>query len=246
MKIIPAIDLLGGNCVRLLKGDFDRKTVYSNEPQRVASQFASLDVTDLHVVDLDGARTGVQANRKFVSALARNTSIEIQLGGGIRSARDVERWLKAGVSRCVVGSAAVTDESEVMGWFERFGADRIVVALDVRIDDSGVPSLATHGWTKSSGRSLWECLDRYAGAGLEQVLCTDIDRDGALSGPNLDLYAEMLRRYPAIALQASGGVRNSQDLRALDELGVPAAITGRALLDGRITRQEVASFRQSA
>ena len=246
MNVIPAIDLMDGQCVRLFRGDFARSTVYSDEPLRVAAAFSSMAVTDLHIVDLDGARTGEQANVGFVSALAARSPIDIQVGGGIRTAAAVGSWLDAGVARCVIGSAAVTDSPEVTAWLGEFGPERIVLALDVRIDESGTPITATHGWTQSSGISLWDCLDRYRNAGLQHLLCTDIDRDGALAGPNLGLYAEILRRYPGIGLQASGGVRNAADLCALQAHGVPAAITGRALLDGRISEQEVASFRQSA
>ena len=246
VNVIPAIDLMDGQCVRLLRGDFDQSTIYSSEPLQVAARFSAMAVTDLHIVDLDGARTGVQTNVGFVSELASRSPIDVQVGGGIRSIEDVSGWLDAGVARCVIGSAAVTRSDEVIEWIREIGAGRLVLALDVRIDAAGTPRLATHGWTRSSGISLWECLDRYADAGLQHVLCTDIDRDGALAGPNLELYAEILRRYPGIGLQASGGVRTAADLAALQALRVPAAVTGRALLDGRISQQEVASFRQSA
>ena len=246
MNIIPAIDLLGGNCVRLLRGDFSRSTVYSSAPAEVADRFSALDVTDLHIVDLDGARTGTQLNFEFVTGLAGRSAVDVQVGGGIRSADDVERWLGAGVARCVVGSAAVTNTPDVLGWLSEFGADRIVLALDVRIDASGTPIVATHGWTRTSGMSLWTCLDNFTDSGLRYLLCTDIARDGALAGPNLSLYADILNRYPAIELQASGGIRDVSDLAALDNAGIPSAITGRALLDGRISQQEITSFRQSA
>ena len=142
-------------------------------------------------------------------------------------------------------SVAVTEPTRVEAWFDEFGADRIVLALDVTIDAAG-PVLATHGWTKSSGLSLWDLMDRYAAIGARHLLCTDIGRDGAMSGPNVDLYAEIVRRYPHVSLQASGGVRDIADIERLREVGVPAAITGKALLDGKITATEVNSFLQSA
>lgn len=232
--------------MRLLKGDFDKTTEYSDDPAAVGRQFFELAVNDLHIVDLDGARTGRQDNRDIVSTITRAAGLEVQLGGGIRERQNVINWLDAGVSRCVTGSVAIETPTIVMRWLEEFGADRIVLALDVRINDNGEPMLTTHGWTRMSELSLWECLDHYIAAGAEHVLCTDVSRDGAMAGPNLDLYGEILTRYPGIKLQASGGVRDVADLEALRSLGCPAAITGRALLDGAISKSEVATFRQNA
>ncbi len=245
MRIIPAIDLHEGNCVRLYKGDFDKVTVYTDRPLEVAQSYAALDVDDLHIVDLDGARTGSQHNARVVRRLCEETELSVQLGGGIRDADAVRQWLESGVSRCVVGSVAVTECEQVAAWFDEFGADRIVLALDVTIGTAG-PVLATHGWTKSSGVSLWELVDHYTASGAKHLLCTDIGRDGAMSGPNFDLYADVMRRYPGILLQASGGVRDIGDIERLRDTGVPAAITGKALLDGKITAEEVNSFLRSA
>jgi phosphoribosylformimino-5-aminoimidazole carboxamide ribotide isomerase len=177
--------------------------------------------------------------------LCAGTPLAVQLGGGIRDAGRVRYWLDNGVTRCVVGSVAVTDPGRVAAWFEDFGTDRIVLALDVTIEQQG-PMLATHGWTQNSNLSLWELLDRYSSLGARHLLCTDIGRDGAMSGPNVDLYAEVLRRYPDLQLQASGGVRDIGDIDRLREIGVPAAITGKAMLDGKITAAEVESFLRSA
>jgi phosphoribosylformimino-5-aminoimidazole carboxamide ribotide isomerase len=245
VKIIPAIDLHDGKCVRLYKGDFDRVTHYSDRPLDVARTFADMNVMDLHIVDLDGARTGSQQNARVVRQLCADTPLSVQLGGGIRDGSHVRQWLDGGVSRCVIGSVAVTEPERVTGWFDEFGADRIVLALDVTIDAAG-PLLATHGWTKSSGLSLWDLLDRYASLGARHLLCTDIGRDGAMTGPNFELYAEIRARYPDLSLQASGGVRDIADMQRLRELGVPAAITGKALLDGKISAAEVNSFLQNA
>ena len=245
MKIIPAIDLHDGKCVRLYKGDFGKVTHYSDQPLEIARGYAALCVDDLHIVDLDGARTGSQANERVVRQVCAETPLDVQLGGGIREGKRVRYWLENGVARCVVGSVAVAEPERVAGWIDEFGADRIVLALDVTIDEQ-VPILATHGWTKSTGLSLWDLLDRYSSLGAKHLLCTDISRDGAMSGPNIDLYAEVLRRYPGLLLQASGGVRDIDDIGRLREIGVPAAITGKALLDGKISSAEVESFLQSA
>lgn len=245
MRIIPAIDLQRGKCVRLYKGDFARVTEYSDDPVAIAREFSKLLVHELHIVDLDGARTGSQENEALVVELCASTELSVQLGGGIRNVDTVTEWLQRGVARCVVGSLAVTQPGLVAEWLAEFGAGRIVIALDVSIDGSG-PVVATHGWTRSSGAGLWECIDGLADAGMEHLLCTDISRDGAMSGPNFELYADIVRRYPQLDLQASGGVRDAADLERLRDLAIPAAITGKALLDGRIDAAEVATFLRSA
>jgi len=246
MRIIPAIDLKDGKCVRLLQGDFERTTEYSGDPASVGRQFSALDVEDLHIVDLDGARTGTQENRAIVVEIASQSGLRIQLGGGIRTREDVAGWLQNGVARCVVGSLAINQPEIVQEWAREFGPDAIVLALDVRIDHAGIPMLTTHGWTKDSSVSLWDCIDQYGDAGIRHVLCTDVARDGAMAGPNFGLYRDILARYPGLLLQASGGVRNIDDLQKLRDMNVPAAITGRALLDGTISATEVVAFRQSA
>ncbi len=246
MKVIPAIDLQDGMCVRLFQGDFSQITEYSDNPAAIARQFAELRATDLHIVDLDGARLGTQQNRSIISTIASESPLAIQLGGGIRTRDTASDWFDAGVSRCVIGSLAVTDPATVRTWMTEFGADRLVLALDVNIDDSGTAFITTHGWTRASGTALFDCIDDYAKAGLQHVLCTDVSRDGAMAGPNFELYSSILARYPDLQLQASGGVRNVDDLNELRRIGVPAAITGRALLEGEISPAEVASFQQNA
>ena len=245
MKIIPAIDLHEGKCVRLYKGDFAKVTHYSDQPVEVARAYAGMHVDDLHIVDLDGARTGSQQNARVVRQLCADTPLAVQLGGGIREGGQVRQWLDNGVARCVIGSIAVAAPERVASWIDEFGADHIVLALDVKIEKAG-PVLATHGWTKSSGLSLWDLMDRYASIGARHLLCTDIGRDGAMSGPNFELYAEILSRYPQVRVQASGGVRDIADMEQLRDLGVPAAITGKALLDGKISTAEVNAFLQNA
>lgn len=231
--------------MRLFKGDFEQTTEYSSDPAAVGRRFSQLAVRDLHIVDLDGARSGTQANHTIVAEIASESGLEVQLGGGIRSREDVKKWLTAGVRRCVVGSVAINSPELVQDWVREFGADSIVLALDIKLAKDATPMLTTHGWTRESGVSLWDCLDAYAAVQARHVLCTDIARDGAMAGPNFELYADIMNRYPELQLQASGGVRNIEDLRQLRSIGVPAAITGRALLDGEITEAEVASFRQN-
>ena len=246
MEVIPAIDLLGGKVVRLYKGDFNQVTEYPEPPVEVATRYGNAGVESLHIVDLDGAQSGEQKNRRLVQRIAAATDFDIQLGGGIRNEVMLRSWLDAGVSRCVIGSVAVTDAESVKQWFGNFGPDNIVLALDVRLNDDGSPLLSTHGWTRASDSTLWQCVDDFSSVGLKHVLCTDISRDGAMSGPNVDLYLDFMQRYPGIQLQASGGVRNMDDLERLRDAGAAAAITGRALLDGKITKEEIESFQRVA
>ena len=246
MRLIPAIDLQGGKCVRLLKGDFEQTTEYGDDPAAIAREFAKLQTEDLHIVDLDGARSGTQDNHAIIASIAAESDLAIQVGGGNRNRETVERWLANGVSRCVVGSLAITEPDTVKAWLVKFGADRIVLALDVNIGDDGVPTITTHGWTKPSATTVFECIEDFLAIGLRHVLCTDVSRDGAMAGPNLGLYTDIMKQFPSLQLQASGGVRDLGDLEALRLHGIPAAISGRALLDGKITAAEVVSFQQNA
>ena len=246
MNVIPAIDLRGGRCVRLFQGDFDQETEYDTDPVAVAKRFAELGCQTLHLVDLDGALTGRQANRAIATRMVNETGFDIQTGGGIRDDNAVENLLADGVTRCVIGSIAVEQPAVVGEWLSRFGPERIVLALDVRIGADGEPMLSTQGWTEDSDQSLWSCVDNYLDSGIRHVLCTDIGRDGALTGPSVDLYAEFVDRYPSLHLQASGGVRDISDLETLRTTGAASAISGRALLDGRITAAEISSFLRDA
>ena len=245
MNIIPAIDLQDGKCVRLFKGDFDRVTPYSDDPLGVASAYESLAVNDLHIVDLDGARSGTQANANVVREICSEARLKVQLGGGIRDHNTVRFWLEHGVTRCVIGSLALTEPEVIYEIVNEHGPDRVVLALDVGFEDH-TPVVVTHGWARSSGESLWDCIERFVEVGAIHILCTDISRDGAMIGPNLDLYETLIHRFPALTIQASGGIRDIADIQALAERGVPAAITGKALLEGAIQASEVESFRRSA
>jgi len=247
MLLIPAIDLRGGCCVRLLQGRFEAETVYARDPAEVLDRYLALGARRIHVVDLDGARDGSQGNREAIERLvARAGAGAIQVGGGVRSREVAEALIELGVARIVVGSVAVTAPQEVAAWLHEFGPERIVLAFDVRLDEGGTPRLATHGWERQTGTSLWDAVERYISAGLRHVLCTDVARDGALSGPNLALYRECVRRYPDLAWQASGGVSASEDLQALASTGVAAVISGRALLESRLNAQDLAPFLPAA
>ncbi len=246
MNIIPAIDMKDGNCVRLMQGDFDRETHYSDDPAEVARSFGGMGFSDLHLVDLNGAQSGTQRNRELVRRVAGETQMTVQLGGGIRDRETLAAWFDAGIHRAVIGSMAVTEPASVQKWLAEFGAERIVLALDCRRDEHGTPWLATHGWTRATDTTLWQCLDAYRPHGLRHVLCTDVSRDGALTGPSMALYREFVQRCPDIALQASGGVRNVDDLASLRAAGAAAAITGRALLDGAISTTEIQTFLRGA
>ena len=232
MRIIPAIDLKDGKCVRLFKGDFARTTEYSSDPASVGRQFSALAVQDLHVIDLDGARTGAQHNQSIVKEIATHSGLDVQLGGGIRERDNIASWLDAGVTRCVVGSIAINEPQVVREWILEFGVDAIVLALDVKLSASGVPMLTTHGWTKDTDITLWDCIDNYQDIGARHVLCTDVARDGAMTGPNFELYTDILVRYPDLQLQASGGVRDVADdtmiskLHAFDDDAVSYVQTG--------------------
>ncbi len=246
MNVIPAIDLREGTCVRLYQGDFKRQTIYSEEPVSLAQEYETMGFDALHIVDLDGARSGQQQNQEIIREIIETSNLNIQLGGGIRTDSQIKSWFDTGLARVVIGSLAVTQPYQVRNWLVNYGPERIVLALDVNVDPAGLPQVATHGWQRPVDMTLWQCVDEYLAAGLRQVLCTDISRDGALTGPNLELYAEFIGKYPGIELQASGGVRSIDDLDSLREVGARAAITGRALLDGKITGKEVKTFLPAA
>jgi phosphoribosylformimino-5-aminoimidazole carboxamide ribotide isomerase len=243
MLLIPSIDLRGGRCVRLLKGDFAAETQYDLDPLQLAARYHQLGAGWLHVVDLDGARDGALANRQLIIGIVQSLpALKVQVGGGVRSRDVVADLLATGVARVAVGSAAVESPREVRSWLLDFGANAICLAFDVSLNDAGVPLLRTRGWREATALSLWEAVAVYMDAGLRHVLCTDIARDGALQGPNVALYAEAARRYPDIRWQASGGVSNAADLAALAATGASAAISGKALLENRISTEELQPF----
>lgn len=245
MLLIPAIDIRDGRCVRLFKGDFAQETRYPVDPVELASEYAALGAPWLHVVDLDGAASGRPVNLPLVARIREKAALSIQLGGGIRTEADLGAALGV-VDRVVVGSLAVKSPTTVEAWLGSYGGERLTLALDIRIGADGVPRVAVHGWTEASQLSLWDAIDHYSRFGLEHVLCTDVDRDGAMTGPNVELYAQIKQRAPHIVLQASGGVRDSADLERLAGLDIDSAISGKALLDGRLSKEEIRPYLRSA
>ncbi len=243
MEIIPAIDLLDGRCVRLYQGDFSRITTYEADPQALARLYCESGARRLHVVDLDGARSGTPANHAIIGRLAAESGLALQVGGGVRTLAGLQELLAAGADRVVVGSVAVKEPLTASQWLRTVGPERLVLGLDVRLDSAGGdPEALAHGWREGSGRSLWELAEHFAEAGARYILCTDIGRDGTLAGPNNDLYADCVRRFPGIAWIASGGLSAASDLRPLSATGVAAVVTGKALLDGRIDPGEIRQF----
>lgn len=238
MIVYPAIDLRAGVCVRLMHGRFDQVTEYDTDPAARLSAFVGEGATWVHIVDLDGAEAGRAVQHALIGALARGSTARIQSGGGVRTVEDVERLLDAGVTRVVVGSLAVTQPEAVADWLARFGPERLTLAFDVRVGENGVPTPSLKGWTEAAGLDLWAALDRYPAGTLSHVLITDVGRDGALTGPNLDLLGEARRRRPDLKIQASGGVSSLDDLIAARAIGCDGAIVGRAIYEGRFTARE--------
>jgi phosphoribosylformimino-5-aminoimidazole carboxamide ribotide isomerase len=236
MELIPAIDLRGGNVVRLAQGDYERQTRYPVDPIELAASYRASGAAWLHVVDLDGARAGGLQNLSVVSALA-STGLRVQVGGGVRDRSDVEALFAAGASRVVVGSLAVREPEKVEKWISEFGADKLCIALDTRLIE-GVWTLPSFGWLNNEQARLEGLASRYAAAGAMHLLCTDIDRDGMLAGPNVALYRLLRERVPTMRIQASGGVRDLADLAELAAVGVAGAILGRSLLEGRVVLAE--------
>tara|TARA_R110000868_G_scaffold56830_1_gene176037 strand:+ start:26630 stop:27367 length:738 start_codon:yes stop_codon:yes gene_type:complete len=236
MILYPAIDLLAGRVVRLHKGKFDAVTDYGNDPVAVAERFGEAGASWVHVVDLAGARDGAARQGDSIRAICQ-TGLRVQTGGGVRSAEDIEALLAMGVERVIIGSLAVTDVERVRGWLDRYGADAITLALDVkRLGGSYRPAL--QGWTDVMMTTLPDVIAAYEGSRLKHALVTDIGRDGDLSGPNLTLYADLVERHPGVDWQASGGVSSLEDLTAVRKIGAAGAITGKALYEGCFTLQE--------
>ena len=232
IELIPAIDLLDGQCVRLARGDFNRVQNYELPSAQLAAEYFAAGAKWLHVVDLAASRDGESADTSALFSLLKKVQQRVQTGGGVRNAKDIALRLDAGASRVVVGSIAAESPERFRNWLTEFGNDALVAALDIQHDDSGNPIVRTHGWKQSSGLSLWELLDDYSASSLKHLLCTDINRDGLLEGPNSQLYREICERYPGLQVQASGGIRDISDLVNVSRTGVSAAISGKAILDG--------------
>lgn len=232
MILYPAMDLMGGRVVRLAQGRFEEATTYPADPEEALARFADAGAQWAHVVDLDGARARAPVQHELIASLARGATLKLQVAGGFRTRGQLKRMFDSGVGRIVIGSLAVDRPDLVDGFLNEYGGDRITLSLDVRLVD-GVPIVATAGWTEDSGRSLWDVAALYPRA--RHLLLTDIGRDGMLAGPNFDLLEEAARRFPALAIQASGGVSSLDDLRRLRTAG---AIVGKALWEKRIDLAE--------
>lgn len=236
--IIPAIDLIDGKVVRLYQGDYGQKTEYSADPQGRFDDYVAQGATQLHLVDLDGAKDSTKRQLTVIRKLLANTKAPVQIGGGVRTEQYVIDLLDAGANRVVIGSTAVKDPATVAGWVEKYGADKIVLALDVNIDAQGQRKIAVAGWQEDSGVTIEALLAHYLPVGLKHVLCTDISRDGTLQGSNVALYRDLAAQFPQINWQASGGIGGIADIDALKGSGVGGVILGRSLLEGKFTVKE--------
>ena len=244
--IIPAIDLIQGKTVRLYQGSYDKTTEYQQTPLQLRDLYAKAGAGILHLVDLTGAKNAADRQLELLTSLMKNAPLPVQVGGGVRTAADVEQLLAAGASRVVVGSVAIREPETVQGWLLSYGGDKIVLALDVAINAKGDKTLPSHGWIEESTITLEQVLDGFIAAGAKHVLCTDISKDGTLQGPNVALYAELVQKYPQIQWQASGGVGSLADIKALKPTGVAGVILGRALLEGKFTAEEAMQCWQDA
>nr|WVJ82934.1 1-(5-phosphoribosyl)-5-[(5-phosphoribosylamino)methylideneamino]imidazole-4-carboxamide isomerase [Xanthomonas campestris pv. campestris] len=232
--VYPALDIRDGRAVRLLQGDYARETRYGDDVLPRAQAFADAGAQWMHLVDLDAAKAGGYTLAALLGQISRQTGLQVQTGGGVRSREDVARILDAGAARVVVGSLAVRDSATVIGWLQEFGTDRLTIALDTRQDAAGVWQLPVHGWTETAEATLDQLATQYAQAGLQHLLCTDIARDGMLSGPNMGLYAHLRALAPQLQVQVSGGARNLADVAAAKAAGCAGIVLGKALLEGHL------------
>lgn len=233
MKIIPAIDIIDGKCVRLTKGDYSTKKIYNEDPLEVAKSFEDNGIKFLHLVDLDGAKSNQIINYKVLEKLASNTSLSIDFGGGLKSDKDVAIAFESGAKQITGGSIAAKNRTVFEGWVNRYGAEKIILGADCKDR-----MIATDGWLEGSNIDVIEFIRSYESIGIRDVISTDIAKDGMLEGPSISLYKEILEQTN-IELIASGGVSNYEDLIALKEIGCSGAIVGKAIYEGRITLKEL-------
>ncbi|WP_318432325.1 1-(5-phosphoribosyl)-5-[(5-phosphoribosylamino)methylideneamino]imidazole-4-carboxamide isomerase [Photobacterium leiognathi] len=236
--IIPALDLIEGQVVRLFQGDYGQVTEYKVDPAEQFNLYHQAGANWLHLVDLTGAKDTQARQLSLIEKLLKSTPANVQIGGGVRTEQDVADLLNAGAKRVVIGSTAVKQPEMVKGWMEKYGAEHIVLALDINIDDNGNRIVAVSGWQEDSGVTIEALLDDFLKVGLKHVLCTDISRDGTLAGSNVELYIDLCRQYPQVQFQSSGGIGSLDDIAALKGSGVAGVIVGRALLDGKFTAEQ--------
>lgn len=237
IEIIPAIDLIDGKCVRLSQGDYQQKTIYNENPLEVARMFADAGIRRLHLVDLDGAKAHHIVNHKVLETIASRTNLIIDFGGGLKSDDDLRIAFECGASMVTGGSIAVKNPEVFASWIEKFGGEKIILGADVKDE-----KIAVGGWIETTDLELMPFIQNYMGKGISKVICTDISKDGMLSGPATDLYKKMLEQEPTMYLIASGGVSSIRDIEMLIENKVPAVITGKAIYEGKIKLPELAKF----
>lgn len=229
IELIPAIDIIDGKCVRLTKGDYDQKKVYNEDPVAQAKEFEQKGFKRLHIVDLDGAKSKHIVNEAVLKAITSGTNLIVDFGGGIKTDDDIDKAFAAGAQMVTVGSIAVTEPERFMAWLEKYGADKLILGADVR---NG--KISINGWKEDSTEDLLPFLKRYIDAGVKNVLCTEISKDGTLSGPAVELYKEIMAAYPTLHLIASGGVSSNEDIDELEREGIPAVVFGKAYYEGKI------------
>ena len=234
IELIPAIDIINGQCVRLTKGDYDQKKVYNDDPAAVAKEFEQLGFRRLHIVDLDGAKSKHIVNDTVLRSITTETKLIVDFGGGIKTEEDIEKAFEAGASMVTVGSIAVTKPALFIQWLDKYGADKMILGADVR---NGMISI--NGWKEDSKEELLPFLKKYIDAGVKNVLCTEISKDGTLQGPAVTLYKEVMKAYPQLHLIASGGVSQKEDIEELEREGIPAVVFGKAIYEGRIDLKEL-------
>ena len=237
MQIIPAIDLIDGKCVRLTEGDYAQKKIYNEDPLEVAKAFEGIGLMRLHLVDLDGAKAGEVVNWKVLEKIANQTQLKIDFGGGIKKETTLKTVFDTGASYATIGSLAVNNRLVFEEWIERFGADAFMLGADVFEE-----KIAIGGWIEKTNINVYEFIQSYMNKGITQVFCTDIQKDGKLAGPSIDLYKKIMDQFPKLQLIASGGVSNMEDLHTLRTIGCAGAIVGKAIYENRITLKELASF----
>ena len=233
IELIPAIDIINGQCVRLTKGDYDQKTVYG-KPLDMALEFERIGYKRLHVVDLDGAKSKHIVNDAVLREITSSTNLVVDFGGGIKTNEDIEKAFAAGASMVTIGSIAVTNPDLFLGWLEQYGTDRMILGADVRHG-----KISINGWKEDSAEDLLPFLKKYVDAGVRNVLCTEISKDGTLAGPAIELYQEIMDAYPQLHLIASGGVSSLNDIIALNAAGIPAVVFGKAIYEGKINLKEL-------
>ncbi len=237
MQIIPAIDIIDGKCVRLTQGDYAQKTIYNENPLEVALQFESIGITRLHLVDLDGAKLGKVVNYKVLEKIASKTNLSIDFGGGIKTNDDIETVFNYGADFATIGSVAVKNKELFFSWIKKYGPEKLFLGADVKNE-----KIAVGAWLEVTNISVYNFIEENINEGIENVFCTDISKDGLLQGPSIDLYKNILAKFPTLNLTASGGVSQLSDLEELKQIGCSAAIVGKAIYEGRITIYELKQF----